>query len=161
MLTLGGHGVVACAVGNARAALEHSIASVKERSTNYSGAKMRDFQTVQLRIGAAGALIDTALLMMRADCIEGQETANRGLVPDKETKLRYKRNAAFATRLCNEAVDSLHAMAGANGIYQSFPLERIFRDAHALSGHVTCHFDTHVSAWGFAALGGEVDSPTL
>jgi alkylation response protein AidB-like acyl-CoA dehydrogenase len=112
---------VACAVGNARAALEHSIASVKERSTNYSGAKMRDFQTVQLRIGAAGALIDTALLMMRADCIEGQETANRGLVPDKETKLRYKRNAAFATRLCNEAVDSLHAMAGANGITSLSP----------------------------------------
>jgi 3-hydroxy-9,10-secoandrosta-1,3,5(10)-triene-9,17-dione monooxygenase len=161
VLTLGGHGVVACAVGNARAALEHTIASVKERSTNYTGAKMRDFQTVQLRIGAAGALIDTALLMMRADCLEGQETANRGLVPDRETKLRYKRNAAFATSLCNEAVDSLHAMAGANGIYQSFPLERIFRDAHALSGHVTCHFDTHVSAWGFAALGGEVVNPTL
>ena len=161
VLTLGGHGVVACAVGNARAALEHTIASVKERSTNYTGAKMRDLQTVQLRIGAAGALIDTAGIMMRADCIEGQETANRGLVPDQETKLRYKRNAAFATRLCNEAVDSLHAMAGANGIYQSYPLERIFRDAHALSGHVTCHFDTQVSAWGLAAVGGTVENPTL
>ena len=97
VLTLGGHGVVACAIGNAQAALEHMIASVKERSTNYTGAKMRDFQTVQLRIGSAGALIDTACVMMRADCIEGQETANRGLVPDIETKLRYKRNAAFAT----------------------------------------------------------------
>jgi 3-hydroxy-9,10-secoandrosta-1,3,5(10)-triene-9,17-dione monooxygenase len=161
VLTLGGHGVVACAIGNARAALEHTIASVKERSTNYSGAKMRDFQTVQLRIGSAGALIDTACLMMRADCIEGQETANCGLVPEIETKLRYKRNAAFATRLCNEAVDSLHAMAGANGIYQVFPLERIFREAHALSGHVTCHFDTQASAWGLAALGGEVSNPTL
>src|SRR5262249_2205224 len=100
VLTLGGHGVVACAVGNARAAPEHTIASVKERSPSYTGAKMRDFQTVQLRIGTAGALIDTACLMMRADCVEGQEMANRGLVPDTETKLRYKRNAAFATRLC-------------------------------------------------------------
>jgi 3-hydroxy-9,10-secoandrosta-1,3,5(10)-triene-9,17-dione monooxygenase len=161
VLTLGGHGIVACAIGNARAALEHTIASVTERSTNYTGAKMRDFQTVQLRVGAAGALLDTALLMMRADCIEGQETAERGLVPDQETKLRYKRNAAFATRLCNEAVDSLHAMAGANGIYQAYPLERIFRDAHALSGHVTCHFDTQVSAWGLSVLGGEVVNPTL
>jgi len=161
VLTLGGHGVVACAIGNARAALEHTIEMVRERSTNYTGAKMRDFQTVQLRIGAAGALIDTALLMMRSDCIEGQETANRDLVPDRETKLRYKRNAAFAAHLCNEAVDSLHAMAGANGIYRSYPLERIFRDEHALSGHVTCHFDTHVSTWGLAALGGEVSNPTL
>jgi hypothetical protein len=45
--------------------------------------------------------------------------------------------------------------------HQSFPLERIFRDAHALTGHVTCHFDTHVSAWGLTALGGEENNPTL
>jgi 3-hydroxy-9,10-secoandrosta-1,3,5(10)-triene-9,17-dione monooxygenase len=161
VLTLGGHGVVACAIGNAQAALDHTIASVKDRSTSYTGVKMRDFQTVQLRIGAAGALIDTAQLMMRTDCLEGQETANRGGIPDTQTKLRYKRNAAFAAHLCIEAVDKLHEMAGANGIYQSFPLERIFRDAHALAGHVTCHFDTQVSAWGLAALGGEVNNPTL
>jgi 3-hydroxy-9,10-secoandrosta-1,3,5(10)-triene-9,17-dione monooxygenase len=161
VLTLGGHGVVACAVGNAQAALDHMIASVKERSTNYTGMKMRDFQTVQLRIGEAGAKIDTARLLMRNDCIEGQETANRNLIADRQTKLRYKRNAAFAAGLCNQAVDTLHAMAGANGIYQAFPLERIFRDAHALTGHVTCHFDTHVSAWGLVALGGEINNPTL
>jgi len=160
-LTLGGHGVVACAIGNAQAALDHTIASVKQRSTNYTGVKMRDFQTVQLRVGAAAAKIEMALLLMRNDCIEGQETANRTVIADLETKLRYKRNAAFATGLCNEAVDSLHAMAGANGIYSAYPLERIFRDAHALSGHVTCHYDTHVSAWGLVALGGEVHNPNL
>jgi len=42
-------------VGNARAALEIAIELVKSRSTSYQGARMRDFQTVQLRIGAAGA----------------------------------------------------------------------------------------------------------
>jgi 3-hydroxy-9,10-secoandrosta-1,3,5(10)-triene-9,17-dione monooxygenase len=160
-LTLGGHGIVACAIGNAHAGLDHMIASVKERSTSYTGSKMRDFQTVQFRVGEAAARIEMARVMMRTDCVEGQQTANRNLIPDIETKLRYKRNAAFAARLCTEAVDSLHTMAGANGIYQSFALERIFRDAHALTGHVTCHFDTHVSAWGFATLGGEVSNPIL
>ena len=99
--------------------------------------------------------------MMRADCIEGQETANRGLVPDQETKLRYKRNAAFATRLCNEAVDSLHAMAGANGIYDGYPIQRIFRDAHALGGHFSFNTDAQLPAWGLAALGGDNFPPTL
>ena len=51
-------GVGACLVGNARAAIETTIELVKSRSTNYTGAKMRDFQTIQLRIGAAGAKID-------------------------------------------------------------------------------------------------------
>ena len=158
---LGGHGIGACAIGNAQAALEHSIASVKERSTSYTGAKMRDFQTVQLRIGAAGAKIDTAALILRNDCLEAQEIANRNVIADTETKLRFKRNLALAVNLATEAVDLLHAMAGANGIYASYPLERILRDAHSLAGHISFSFDTQASAWGFAALGGEVNIPTL
>ncbi|MCC7486592.1 MAG: hypothetical protein IT529_16595 [Burkholderiales bacterium] len=158
---VGGHGIGACAVGNAQAALEHSIALVRERSTSYTGSKMREFQTVQLRIGAAGAKIDTARLTLRGDCLEAQEIANRGEVPDIQTKLRFKRNLAYAVGLATEAVDLLHAMAGANGIYTSYPLERLVRDAHALAGHISFSMDTQASAWGFAALGGEVVNPTL
>ncbi len=158
---LGGHGIGACAVGNAQAALEHSIKSVKERSTNYTGMKMRDFQTVQLRIGAAGAKVEMARLILRNDCLEAQEIANRNVIADTQTKLRLKRNAAFAVNLATEAVDLLHAMAGANGLYQSFPLERMLRDAHSLAAHISFSFDAQASAWGFAALGGEVRNPTL
>jgi len=158
---LGGHGIGACAVGNAQAALEHTIASVKERSTHYTGAKMRDFQAVQLRIGAAGAKIDTARLILRNDCLDAQEIAGRNVIADTETKLRFKRNLALAVGLATEAVDTLHAMAGANGIYATYPLERIFRDAHSLAAHISFSFDTQASTWGFAALGGEVNNPTL
>ena len=63
--------------------------------------------------------------------------------------------------LCTEAVDSLHAMAGANGIYETTPFERIFRDAHSLAGHISFSFDAQASTWGLAALGGEVLNPTL
>jgi 3-hydroxy-9,10-secoandrosta-1,3,5(10)-triene-9,17-dione monooxygenase len=156
-----GHGIGACAVGNAQAALELTVESVKQRSTNYTGAKMRDFQAVQLRIGAAAARIDAARLILRNDCIEGQAVAARGQVADTLTKLAWKRNLAYAVNLCTEAVDLLHAMAGANGIYESYPIERIFRDAHSLAGHFSFGFDAQGSAWGLAALGGEVVNPTL
>ncbi|HEX9194365.1 MAG TPA: acyl-CoA dehydrogenase family protein, partial [Burkholderiales bacterium] len=158
---LGGHGIGACALGNAQAALERTIAAVKERSTHYAGAKMRDFQAVQLRVGAAGARIDAAHLILRNDCLEAQEIANRGVIADAQTKLRFKRNLAYAVALCTEAVDSLHAMAGANGIYETYPLERIFRDAHSLAGHISFSFDAQASSWGLVALGGEVNNPTL
>jgi 3-hydroxy-9,10-secoandrosta-1,3,5(10)-triene-9,17-dione monooxygenase len=156
-----GHGIGACAVGNAQAALDLTIEAVKQRSTNYTGAKMRDFQAVQLRIGAAASKIDAARLILRNDCIEAQELAARKLVPDTLKKLAMKRNLAFAVNLCTEAVDLLHAMAGANGIYETYPLERIFRDAHSLAGHISFSFDTQASTWGLAALGGEVNNPTL
>jgi len=156
-----GHGIGACAVGNAQAALELSIDAVKQRSTSYTGAKMRDFQAVQLRIGAAGSKIDAARLILRNDAIEGQEIANRRVTADTLRKLGFKRNLAYAVNLCTEAVDLLHAMAGANGIYESYPLERIFRDAHSLAGHISFSSDAQGAAWGLAALGGEVNNPTL
>jgi 3-hydroxy-9,10-secoandrosta-1,3,5(10)-triene-9,17-dione monooxygenase len=159
--TLGSHGIGGVAVGNAQAALELSIEVVKQRSTNYTGLKMRDFQAVQLRIGEAGSRIDAARQILRNDCLEGQEIANRNVIAEPEKKLRFKRNLAYAVSLCTEAVDILHAMAGANGIYDGYPIQRIFRDAHALGGHFSFSTDAQFSTWGLAALGGEVVNPTL
>jgi 3-hydroxy-9,10-secoandrosta-1,3,5(10)-triene-9,17-dione monooxygenase len=161
LTALGGHGIAATALGNAMAALEHTLALVKERSTNYTGLKMRDQQIVQHRVATAGAKIDSARLMLRADAIEAQEQANKNVIPDRLQKLRYRRNAAYAASLCTEAVDALHAVTGATGIYQSYPLERIFRDAHALGAHISLNFDAQAPSWGLVALGGEVENPTL
>lgn len=161
LAAVGSHGIGGCAVGNAQAALEHTIALVKARSTSYTGARMRDFQLVQLRVGAAGARIDAARNILRNDCIEAEAIARRGVIPDAEVKLGFKRNLAYATHLSTEAVDMLHALAGANGIYEKYPLERILRDAHALAGHIMHNFDTQATAWGYVALGGENQNRTL
>ncbi|MFL5364865.1 MAG: acyl-CoA dehydrogenase family protein [Myxococcales bacterium] len=159
--TMVSHCLVGAAVGNAEAALELSCETVKARSTSYTGMRMRDFQAVQLRVAAAGAKIDTARLLLRSDCIEAQEAAATATIPSIEWKLRKKRNLAYAAQLCTEAVDLLHAMAGANGIYDSHPLQRIFRDAHSLGAHIAFNFDAHGSAWGLVALGGDCANPTL
>ena len=161
LAALSSHPIVATALGNARGALELTCDAVKGRSTSYTGASMRDFQAVQLRVGAAGARIDAAWQLARADCLKAQEWAAQGYVPTVEEKLAIKRNAAYEVTLCTEAVDLLHAMAGANGIYDSYPIQRLFRDQHALAGHFGFSFDIHGSNWGFAALGGEYKLPTL
>jgi 3-hydroxy-9,10-secoandrosta-1,3,5(10)-triene-9,17-dione monooxygenase len=158
---LGGHGIGAVAVGNAQAALDLTCELVKERSTSYTAMKMRDFQAVQLRVGAAGAKIDAARLILRNDCLEAQRIATSNRISDVAEKLRFKRNLAYAVQLATEAVDMLHAMAGANGIYDSYPIQRIFRDAHALAAHISFSFDAQASAWGLVALGGELANPTL
>ena len=158
---LGAHGIGGTAVGNAQAALELTLEAVKARSTSYTGLKMRDIQAVQLRFGAAGARIDAARQILRNDCIEAMEIARRNVIADAERKLRFKRNLAYAASLCTEAVDMLHAMAGANGVYDHYPIQRIFRDAHALGGHISFSTDTQFSTWGLAALGGEIVNPTL
>jgi len=158
---LGGNGIGGCIVGNARAALETTIEWVKSRSTNYTGAKMRDFQTVQLRIAQAGAKIDAGSLLLRNDCIEAERVIIEGGNLDIETRLRYKRNTAMGVKLCVEAVDSLHEMAGANGIYDRYPLQRMFRDQRAAAGHFSFSTDAQLPPWGLVVLGGDFKSPTL
>ena len=155
------HCIAGVAIGNAEAALELTIDAVKARSTNYTGIRMRDFQAVQLRVAAAGARVHAARLMGIQDCVDAQSTAARGAVPSDEEKLRYRRNIAFAVQMCTEAVDTLHAMAGANGMYDGYPIQRLFRDAHALAGHIGFSWDAQGSSWGLVALGGEYENPTL
>lgn len=158
---LGGAGIGGCLIGNARAALETTIEWVKSRSTNYTGAKMRDFPTVQLRIAQAAAKIDAGALLMRNDCLEAERTIAQGGEIDIETRLRYKRNSAMGVKLAVEAVDSLHEMAGANGIYDRYPLQRMFRDMHAAAGHFSFSIDAQLPPWALAVLGGSFSSPTL
>lgn len=158
---LGGHTIGACIVGNARAALEHTIEMVKARSTSYTGSRMRDFQTVQLRVAEAAAKIDAAALVMRNDCLEAERVVEAGGNLDVETRLRCKRNCAMAVKLCTESVSSLHEMAGAHGVYDTSPLQRIFRDARAAAGHFSFSNDAQLPPWGLWALGGDFKSPTL
>lgn len=156
---LGSHCIAGTAVGNAQAALELSIEAVRARSTSYTGLRMRDIQAVQMRVAAAGVRADAARLIARNDCLEAQRIAAAGRAPTLEEKLRFKRNVAYAVQLCTEAVDSLHAMAGANGIYDRYPMQRVFRDAHALLGHIGFSWDAQGWPWGLDALGGEYAAP--
>jgi 3-hydroxy-9,10-secoandrosta-1,3,5(10)-triene-9,17-dione monooxygenase len=123
--------------------------------------RMRDFQAVQLRVARAGAMVDAARLAIRADCLEAEGIAQAGQAPSIEDKLRFKRNVAHAMELCTGAVDTLHALAGANGIYDHYPIQRLFRDQHALAAHIGFSWDAQGAPWALVALGGEFTSPVL
>jgi 3-hydroxy-9,10-secoandrosta-1,3,5(10)-triene-9,17-dione monooxygenase len=149
------------ALGNAEAVLEGFTAVMRGRISNYSGASLAQFQTMQMRIAEAGARIDTARLAMRAACLEAGEDARAGQVPDMDRKLAIRRDAAFAVGLCTEAVDALYRAAGARALYTKDELQRRFRDAHAVAAHISFNFDVAGPAWGRVALGLEADNPTL
>jgi 3-hydroxy-9,10-secoandrosta-1,3,5(10)-triene-9,17-dione monooxygenase len=158
---LGPHGLGASIIGAAQGALDVMIDWVKQRSATTSGAKMRDYPTLQLRFGLAGAKIDAARLILRNDCLDAEAILKAGKTVPLETKLRYKRNACAAVRLAVEAVDALHEAAGANGIYDHAPLQRMFRDVRSASAHIHFSIDMQMTTWGNVALGGAFSSPTM
>jgi 3-hydroxy-9,10-secoandrosta-1,3,5(10)-triene-9,17-dione monooxygenase len=158
---LGSHCLAGAGVGNAQAALDLTIDLINERSTNYTAMRMRDFQAVQLRVSRAGAMLDAARLTIRADCLDAERIAHEGRAPTLEEKLRFKRNVAYAMERCTEAVDILHTLAGANGIYDRYPIQRLFRDQHALAAHIGFSWDAQAGPWALVAMGGEFSSPTM
>jgi len=158
---LGGHSIAAAMIGNAQAMVDLSVARVREKSSRYTGATLRDMPMVQARVSMSAAKVDAMRGFIRNDCVEAfaAVSARGGL--ELEAKLRYKRNCALAMKITTEAVDSLHELAGAGGIYDNQPSQRMFRDAHAAGGHFAFSVDAHLPPWGLNAFGGEVKSPTL
>ena len=156
-----GHVIASTLVGNAQAALEVTVDTIRQKSSAYTGAVLRDIQAVQMRVSAAAARIDAAYGIVRSDMAEAQAFAERGEVPDLERKLRAKRNVSFAVGLCSEAFDNLMTLGGANGTYDRNPLQRMFRDDRSGATHIQFNQDMNYSTWGLMALGGDVRMPTL
>ena len=52
-------------------------------------------------------------------------------------------------------------LAGAHGIYDTHPLQRMFRDSHAASAHINFNADIQLAPWSLLVLGGDYQSPTM
>jgi 3-hydroxy-9,10-secoandrosta-1,3,5(10)-triene-9,17-dione monooxygenase len=156
-----GHPLSATALGTAEGAFEVFLNSMRNRIGTYTGAKVADFQAVQIKLARARSLIDSARCLMRESAIAFQDFAEKASVPDIETKLRFRAQNAFAVAQSREAVETLWSCYGANAIYTRDPLQRFLRDVQAARQHFSFNFDIAGAAYGTAALGGKYANPTM
>jgi 3-hydroxy-9,10-secoandrosta-1,3,5(10)-triene-9,17-dione monooxygenase len=155
------HPLAPAAVGAAEGALELFLAAMAKRAGTYTGAKVADFQAVQIKVARARSLIDSGRALVRQSAIAFHEFAARGEVPDLETKLRFRAHMAFAVNQSREAVETLWSCYGAQGLYTRDPLQRHLRDVLAMAQHFSFNFDIAGSAFGLHALGGAYANPTM
>ena len=152
-----GHPLSATALGTAEGAFEHVLQTFKTRVGTYTGAKVSDFQAVQVKLARARGLIDSARYLMRESALVFQHNENLAL----EEKLRLRAQNALAVAQAREAVETLWSFYGANAIYIRDPLQRYLRDVQAASQHFSFNFDIAGSAYGTVALGGKYANPTM
>jgi 3-hydroxy-9,10-secoandrosta-1,3,5(10)-triene-9,17-dione monooxygenase len=148
-------------IGAAEGAYEHFAATMQKRTGTYTGAKVADFQAVQIKLARARVMIDSARALSRDASIALQEMSARHEVPDIATKLRFRAQSAFAVGQAREAIELLWSCYGAQGIYTRDPLQRYLRDAIAMSQHFSFNFDIAGSAFGLHALGGGYANPAM
>src|SRR5882724_1567091 len=148
-------------IGAAEGAYEHFVAAMGKRMGTYTGAKVADFQAVQIKLARARVLIDSGRALSRNASIALQEMSARGEIPDIATKLRWRAQSAFAVNQAREAVETLWSVYGAQGIYTRDPMQRYLRDAVAMNQHFSFNFDIAGAAFGLHALGGAYNNPSM
>lgn len=149
------------ALGNAQASLDDYIEIARHRASTYNRTKLGDLQSTQIKIAEASAKIDAARLIMRSNCLEAMAAARRGEISDMAVKTRLRRDGAYSVNLCTEAVSLLFAASGARGLFTTGPLQRQFRDAHAINSHIAFNFDVAGTNYGRVALSLPSENLTL
>ena len=148
-------------LGIALGAWETHVETLRSRVSHYTGAKVSDFQAVQIKLAEARSLCDAAEKIMLANCADAMRRARAGEVPDLETKTRYRGDGAFSVKMCVDAMNIVFGLAGGGGLYDRNPLQRAFRDIHAAKGHALFNLDAAGAMYGRAALGLPLESPLL
>jgi len=147
------YNLVGVGIGAAKGAVDLVVDQLKVRSTNTMHLRMAALQSAQLRIARAAASVDAARTVIRTNCEEMNARARADLPLGPEQRIRYRRDAGFASLLFLEAVQGVFPLLGGQGLATDNPIQRQWRDAHAVGQHIACSWDAAGSHFGAAVLG--------
>jgi 3-hydroxy-9,10-secoandrosta-1,3,5(10)-triene-9,17-dione monooxygenase len=142
--------------GVALGVAEGLIEDYKPASGKMTGARVAEIQSTQIRLAEATAYARISRLVQLSNCREAEDK-----LPDMKTKARYRLEGAYAVEWAVRAVDVMFGLYGAGGLYESGPVARAFRDAHAVKQHFSFNTDIAGTTYGRVALGLASDNPTL
>jgi 3-hydroxy-9,10-secoandrosta-1,3,5(10)-triene-9,17-dione monooxygenase len=148
-------------LGIAEGLIDDFAANAMGRAGKMTGARVAEIQSTQIRLGEATAYARASRLTQLANCREAHELISADKVPDLKAKARYRLEGAYAVEWAVRAVDVMFGLSGASGLYESGPVPRAFRDAHAVKQHFSFNTDIAGTTYGRAALGLPSDNASL
>ena len=117
--------------GIARGAYESFVEFTSGRGANGFGSKPTDRADIQIAIGESKAEIDLAYVIT--------EKLNATVLEDSKITrvdaVRHRRDFMLIQKLLQRAVDRLFDLSGARGLQADHPLQRHWRDLHAIGHH--------------------------
>jgi alkylation response protein AidB-like acyl-CoA dehydrogenase len=150
--------LAAVVLGIARGAIdafqELAMAKTPLRSTTL----LRELPAVQATIARAESLVRAARAVL-VEAIRTQwEHIEAGLPPSMEDRAGIRLACTYGAEACADAVDLVHAAAGASAIQESVRIARCFRDIHAATQHVGLSIYNYEAA-GRVVLGLDPGTP--
>jgi alkylation response protein AidB-like acyl-CoA dehydrogenase len=153
-------GLGAMALGIARTVIETFIEIAGGKTPERTTQMLRDNHGAQVRVSQAESLVRSARLFL----FDTLESLWRPLIAKGEVTMEARTHvrlaASHAVSSAVQAVDLLYNGAGASALYTSCPLERAFRDVHAITQHIGVH-PRVMETTGRVLFGLEPDTPLL
>ena len=152
--------IIGPALGAARGALDAVIEDLTSRQS-VTGADLSRVATVQQRIGRATALLDAADAVMAQLRSEIVTKGKAGDEFEMAERGRYRLNLGHVAQNCCDAVDALLPLTGGRGLETTHPMQRAWRDVHAVSQHIGLVWDLQTGLYGNILLGHGSPDPKL
>jgi 3-hydroxy-9,10-secoandrosta-1,3,5(10)-triene-9,17-dione monooxygenase len=128
--------IAAPAIGVAHGALSQFAQATRTRvSAVGGGARVSEDPFVQSRLAEAALAIDAARESMRRDWSELVSFAQAGSAIPMTSRIRTRFDATQAVARGVHAVDRLFEASGGRAIFLDNPIQRAFRDVHAMRAH--------------------------
>jgi alkylation response protein AidB-like acyl-CoA dehydrogenase len=154
------HCLVGAALGAAEGALDQIVDGVRDKTT-VANVKLAAQPTIQTRIAEAAAEIAAARALLQVDRGRINDMGRLRLLPDDETRVRYRLNVGYAAKLSVQAIERLLPIVGGRGLELADPFQRAWRDAHAVAQHIALVWDLQALNYGAVRLGGKAGDPRI
>jgi 3-hydroxy-9,10-secoandrosta-1,3,5(10)-triene-9,17-dione monooxygenase len=142
-------------LGVARGGYAEFVQWTRQRYLTYTQLAIAQHVPVQIRIAEIAAQIDAAeLLARRAFATARADYAGMSL----PTRTLLRRDFTYALRMLREAMDDLVKISGSSGLMDDNPVQRCWRDAHAISSHVVMNWDVPAENFGRTEFGLPLNS---
>jgi alkylation response protein AidB-like acyl-CoA dehydrogenase len=153
-------GVASVALGIGRRALEEIRELAVRKTPALATRRLAERPATQARVAEAEATLGSARAYLLHSVREVWEEAAAGGILGTGSRARVRLVASWAVRAATRAVDRAYELGGASAIHRSSPLQRLFRDVHAVSAHAMVA-DPTFELVGRVLLGVDVDTSML
>jgi 3-hydroxy-9,10-secoandrosta-1,3,5(10)-triene-9,17-dione monooxygenase len=121
----------------------------RARHTTFSREAVATLAPQQIRMAETSAELDAAGLLLR----RALDTMRPGGPLTLQQRVQVRRDYAYAATLCVRAVERIYTASGASANFESNPLQRYWRDVHAMAVHAGINFDAACENFGRLELG--------
>lgn len=152
--------IIGPALGAARGAVDNVIEDLTSRQS-VTGADLSRLGTVHQRLGRASAQVDAADAVVNQIRDEIVTNGRAGEDISLEDRARYRLNLGHVAQMCCDAVDTLLPLTGGRGLEVTHPMQRAWRDVHAVAQHVGLVWDVQAGLYANVRLGHGSPDPKL